>query len=527
VIAGSAQNLESSINILLSQGFSPLEIINGPLLDGMKEVSERFGDGRMFLPQVIRSAGIMKKTVDFLAPHLSTQNNNSNTALARRPKIVLATVKGDVHDIGKNIVALVLSISGCEVLDLGVMAASDTIIETAIKNDAAFIGLSALISPSLNEMCIVASAMEKRNLKIPLLIGGAAASLAHTALKIVPLYSGPVVYIADASQCANIISSLTVSEKRKVFLEELSLKYSRAVKHHLEVTNNTISLEEARANRKKIAVFANDFPPPKQEGTYMSICNISMPVVAYINWKSFLRKWAFNVKEKTDTIEHEKELLLKDASNMIMRIVKEKLLELRQAVCVCPALSDDEIIIIYKEDFQTEITRFAFPRRLTRKEKGKYNLCLSDFVISRKTFLETGQKSYIGFFICSAAFALDNAKKTFYANGDDYGAVLISTLAQVLTEAASEQLHQKVRREIWGYAPQENLSIDDMLAGKYQGIRPAFGYSCCPEHSGKQKALALLDAQNKLGFSLTETDMLLPAASICGMYFSHPESCYF
>jgi 5-methyltetrahydrofolate--homocysteine methyltransferase len=510
------------------------QIVEGPLMQGMKEVGDRFSAGKMYLPQVIRSARVMKKAVAALepfirgekAPAASTGGNGADVS-TDGAKIFLATVKGDVHDIGKNIAGVVLGCNGYNIIDLGVMVPAEQIIERAVNENAAAIGLSGLITPSLDEMVVVAREMEKRGLRIPLLIGGATTSVVHTALRIAPEYSGPVVYIPDAGHSAEAVSSLLSDTARPRFLAGLEDQYREAVALHKAIVSKRklLSLEQARENR----FFAVWTAPEPKEKTIQEFDNYPLErVIPFIDWKAFLRFWEIGASGTSDAGGRESaqafsaaEKLLSDAKLMLDRIADEGLLCLRGVIGFFPAASENEDIIIYDKN-QKERVRFCFLRNQEKRQAGLVNFCLADFVppcpAPGKDAAEEAP-GWVGLFALSAGFGLKKAGDTFRARQDDYGALLLSSLANSLAEAFSEEMHLRVQREFWGYNP--------AAPGGRGGIRPAFGYPACPDHNDKRLAFELLDARKRCGFELTDTAMIIPAASVCGMYIAHPDSRYF
>ncbi|MDR2258911.1 MAG: methionine synthase [Treponema sp.] len=507
-----------------------LEIVENLLMKGMREVGDRFGEGTMFLPQVIRSARVMKKAVAALEPFIEAEKTRSPAAGPENggTKVILATVKGDVHDIGKNIVGLVLGCNGCHILDLGVMTPAERIIEAAVKEKADIIGLSGLISPSLDEMVYTAREMEKQGIKIPLMIGGAATSLAHTSLRIAPEYSGPVAYVPDAGKSAETVRSLLSETERPRFLENLETSYRDAVLRHEKIKRfiDLIPLRNAREN--KIPSVSHIPVEPKVKGI------IELPdypperVIPYIDWTAFLQTWdlaeetypsAYTGRAQRERQKARKKLL-EESRALLDRIVQEKILQLRGIVGLFPAWSDGDDIVV--EAPPGELTRFCFPRNQEKKRTAGPNPCLADFTAPKNR-----GPDWIGLFALSAGFGLAEASAEYRAKNDDYGSILLASLANTLTEAFSEEVHLRVRREWWAYAPNETLSAGEILGGKFRGIRPAFGYPACPDHRDKGIAFRILGARERCGLELTDTAMIVPAASVCGMYFSHPGSYYF
>ena len=497
----------------LETGGRPLAIVEGPLMDGMKEVGRRFGEGTMYLPQVIRSARVMKKAVAALEPYMNAAAADAGTASASQ-KILLATVKGDVHDIGKNIVGVVLGCNGYDIIDLGVMVPAERIFEAVEKENAGIIGLSGLISPSLDEMVNVAREMEKRGMQIPLMIGGAATSLVHTALKIAPEYSGPVVYVPDAGKSAETVRALFSGAERPRFLETLEQRYREAAKRHETIQSRIelLPLEAARAN--KIPLGAYTPQEPKTAGVIELNDYPLERVIPYIDWPSFLAEW-----EAPGSVDAESGKLLDDAKDMLEWIRSEKLLTLKGVTGIFPAASDGDDIVLKDSG-----RRFCFLRSQQKKHAGAGNPCLADFIAPLGT---GGGADWLGLFALSAGFGLEENARRFQSRNDEYGAILLSTLANALTEAFVEEVHLRIRREWWGYAPNESLSVEDVVQGKYAGIRPAFGYPSSPDHGDKLTAFEVLEAQKRSSIELTESAMMVPAASTCGMFIANSAAYYF
>ena len=512
LVQGNDESIESDV-LLLAKEKTVIEIVEGPLMKGMECVGDLFGDGKMFLPQVIRSARVMKKAVSALEPLLKTC---TNTTKQQAKKIIMATVRGDVHDIGKTIVGTVLACNGFEIIDLGVMVSAEKILQTAIDCNAAIIGVSGLVTPSLDEMMHIALEMEKRHFTIPLLIGGAAASLAHTALKIAPLYRGPVIYVSDAGKAPVSVRSL-LSDKLPRFMEEIETQYEQAVKRHHEIENRKqfISLEEARNNKFKIDWKNEKIHEPLDKAVDLNNYDIEK-IVSLLDWDSFVEKWFSynkidtNIEDTNEKHERmEKERLLHDAYNMIESIIKNKIIQLRGVVKFFPCYSLNEDIFITAPN-NAEI-KLSFLRNQEKKKSGGANTCLADFIKPKDadTHKCIGNQLYndwIGFFALSAGFGVEEAKNVFIKNNDTYSAIMLSFLADSLAEAFSEETHKRL-------CP--------------HGIRPAFGYPCCPDHNDKKIAFSLLQAEEKTGLALTETSMIKPVSSICGMYFLNPASYYF
>jgi 5-methyltetrahydrofolate--homocysteine methyltransferase len=537
MLAGIDDYIEADVLVLRAKYPRALDILEGPLMKGMQEVGDRFSAGQMFLPQVIRSARVLKKAVTALEPFMKQEKlQETQRAGLSGPKgsgkILLATVKGDVHDIGKNIVGVVLGCNGYEILDLGVMVPAEQIIETALREHAGIIGLSGLITPSLDEMIRTAQEMEKQGLTIPLLIGGATTNLAHTALRIAPEYSGPVVYVPDASRSAETVRALLSETERPGFLESLEKAYRAAVERHEAITaqRNLIPLEEARAN--KVQLPWSPLPlEPKTKGI-LECYDYPLPwVTPYIDWKGFLHAWDMTETNTPGPKQRAKETLLEDAKARLDPIVAKGLLKLRGVVGLFPALSQGDDVLLYDpEDPEREIARFAFLRNQEQKRTGGFNPCLADFILPREHAAHTAQGTtdWIGLFVLSAGFGLHELQRPYTEQEDAYESLLLGSLANSLAEAFAEELHARVRREWWAYASEaETFSAADGTPRTSGGLRPAFGYPICPDHGDKRIVCTLLEARERCGFALTESAMLIPAASVCGMYLAHPSAYYF
>jgi len=432
----------------------------------------------------------MKKAAAALEPYMEKRSDSLS------PKIILATVKGDVHDIGKNIVSVVLACNGYQVIDLGVMVPAERIIEIAEKEQAAIVGLSGLISPSLDEMARIAREMEQQRMKIPLLIGGAAASLVHTSLRLAPEYSGPVVYVPNAGKVAGTVHALLSIAERDRFLQDLEQSYHDASLRHEAIQSRVeiIPLESARANKAPPA--ASGSPAPKTTGI-IDLNDYPLDrVIPYIDWNTFLVP-----------------VTIADARALLERVKTEGLLKLRGVAGIFPAAAASDDVLIGDNH------RFCFLRGQNKKPAGKFNSCLADFIAPA----DGGRAvDWVGLYALSAGFGIENANLD-----DNYHTLLLASLANALTEAFVEEIHLRIRREWWGYAPDESLSIEEILKGGYTGIRPAFGYPSCPDHEDKRIAFELLEAEKRCGLKLTDTAMIIPAASVCGMFFANPAAYYF
>ncbi len=504
-----------------------LEIIEGPLMDGMSIVGDLFGEGKMFLPQVVKSARVMKKAVAVLLPFIEEENDKSNKKTGG--KILLATVKGDVHDIGKNIVGVVLACNNYEVIDLGVMVPTEKILDEAVKQNCDLVGLSGLITPSLEIMVEVAEEMEKRGMKIPLLVGGATTSKIHTAVKIEPGYSKPVIHVKDASRSVGVVSHLLSETSRDKFITDLKLEYEALRKTYSGAKSKVeyVSLSEARQNKLKIDWDKSPVYKPQFFGAKVFDDFPLEEIRRYISWVFFFVVWQLKGKWP-DLLDdprqgEEARKLFHDANQLLDRIIDEKILKAKGVLGFYPANSvGDDIEVYADENRDTTVAVFKNLRNQTKKD-GKPNLCLSDFIAPKSS----GVADYIGGFAVTAGLGIEHYLKEFEANHDDYNSIMIKALADRLAEAFTELMHLKVRKEYWGYAPNENLSLEEMLLEKYQGIRPAHGYPACPDHSEKQTLWNLLDAEKKTGISLTDSYSMFPAASVSGLFFAHPQSEYF
>jgi len=501
-----ADVLELRENSTEGGGKSALEIVEGPLMDGMKEVGKRFDEGTMYLPQVIRSARVMKKAAAALEPYMETSSATADGSPSA--KIVLATVKGDVHDIGKNIVGVVLACNGYRIIDMGVMVPAEQIVETAQREQAAIIGLSGLISPSLDEMANVAREMEKRGMKIPLLIGGAAASLVHTSLRLAPEYSGPVVYVPNAGKSAETVRALLSETERPKFLGNLEKSYREAAIRHdtIKAGLEIIAIDAARANRVPLGEYTPTAP------TVNSIIDLNdyplEHVIPRIDWQAFLRSWEME-KTAADTAPNVAQVVLENARALLERVKAEGTLKLQGLAGIFPVTADVDDIVINAGSAKAN-PRLCFLRNQQKKPAQKWNPCLMDFV--------DPSGDWLGLFALSAGFGLGDTINEYRRRGDDYNALLLETLANTLTEAFAEEVHHRVRQEWWGYGTAPNAGT---------GIRPAFGYPSCPDHEDKRIVFELLEVEKHCGMKLTDSAMISPAASICGMFFANPSAHYF
>lgn len=515
LIRGLDEFIEQDVEEARSLFKRSIELIEGPLMGGMNEVGDLFGSGKMFLPQVVKSARVMKKAVTKLAPYIEQESLGEEKKSAG--KVLLATVKGDVHDIGKNIVGVVLSCNNYEIIDLGVMVPAEKIIDAAIKEQVDFIGLSGLITPSLEEMVHVAAEMERRKISIPLLIGGATTSEIHAAVKVAPVYSYSVIHVKDASKAAGVLSSL-LNKDSIDYATSIRDKYNKMRDAHSSrvAVKNLLTLSQARANR-----FCEDFSPfaPKQPGIHV-LNNIDLAELAgYIDWTFFFFAWKLSGKYPaifSDPVKGEEAKKLFDDGQIYLRkIIEDKLIIAKAVFGLFPAVSAGDDVKVLEPK-----STFCFLRNQEQKEKGINNLSLADYIAPESN----GIIDNIGAFVVTAA--LDESGTDNYKD-DDYAMIMIRILSDRLAEAAAEWLHAKIRREYWGYAADENLSVEEMIKQKYKGIRPAPGYPACPDHTEKRVIFDLLEAEKRIGARLTENFAMVPAASVSGYVFSHPQSAYF
>ncbi len=495
---------------------------------GMNVVGDLFGAGRMFLPQVVKSARVMKKAVAVLIPYLEAERAGTGK---RSGTIVTATVKGDVHDIGKNIVGVVLGCNDYEVVDLGVMVPAARILEKAIEIDADLIGLSGLITPSLDEMTHVAAEMERQGFTIPLLIGGATTSRTHTAMKIAPAYSGPVVHVLDASRAVGVAGSLVQEERRDAFVAGIREEYEtvRRERAGQRAKEKRLTVAEARANRVPVDWSAVDPPRPTFLGPRTFTDYPLAELVEFIDWTPFFATW--EMRGAYPAILDDPKLgaaardLHRDALALLERIVADGRLKASAVVGFWPAntVNDDDIAVWRDDERGQPLATFRTLRQQMAKPDGRPNVALADFVAP----LETGLADYIGAFAVTTGHGLDEIVAEFEAANDDYSSILAKALADRLAEAFAERLHQRVRRELWGYAPDEALTNTDLIAERYQGIRPAPGYPACPDHTEKGTLFKVLEAEARAGIRLTESYAMWPGASVAGYYFWNPASAYF
>lgn len=504
----------------------PLDVIEGPLMDGMNVVGDLFGAGEMFLPQVVKSARVMKQAVAHLNPFIEAEK----TEVKSNGKILLATVKGDVHDIGKNIVGVVLQCNNYEIIDLGVMVSCEDILRVAREEKVDIIGLSGLITPSLDEMVHVAKEMKRQAFNLPLLIGGATTSKAHTAVKIEPQYQHPVVYVPNASRSVSVVSTLLSDEHRAAFVERQSAEYVKVRERHYKKgpRSSLISLQDARANAVPIS-FENYTPKVPNKLGVTVLDNIDLNIVRhYIDWTPFFMTWQLSGKYplilKHEVVGVEATKLFNDANAMLDEVINNKKLTAKAVFGLFPANREQDDLQLYTDESRTEpLVKLHQLRQQSKKPTGQYNRCLADYVADKAS----GIDDYVGAFAVSAGFGVEALVKAFDADHDDYNSILIKAVADRLAEASAEYLHEKIRKEYWGYAPEENLANDDLIREKYQGIRPAPGYPACPEHTEKGLLWELLKVDENIGMELTSSFAMWPGAAVSGWYFAHPDSKYF
>ncbi|MEX1081678.1 MAG: methionine synthase [Halofilum sp. (in: g-proteobacteria)] len=530
LVHGVVDYIDDDVEEARQRADSPIHVIEGPLMDGMNVVGDLFGSGKMFLPQVVKSARVMKKAVAYLLPYIEaekTANQESNA----KGKVLMATVKGDVHDIGKNIVGVILQCNNYEVIDLGVMVPSDKILDTARDEGVDIIGLSGLITPSLDEMVRVARDMEKRGLEVPLLIGGATTSPTHTALRIAPEYSNFVTHVKDASRAVNVVSNLLLKDQRRDdYIAEIQAEHERLRERSSkrESRKKMLSLDAARKNPYYFDPTAETPFEPANKGV-IKVDDVTVEDLRpYIDWTPFLHTWQIKssypkVLEDENVGEAAKSLL-DDAEKMLDRMIEENWLAPRGVIGLWPAASTGDDVIVYEDEKRkTEKTRFHFLRQQNEKPEGKPNLCLADYVADHTS----GVPDWIGGFAVTAGSETKQYVDQFSEANDDYSAILVEALADRLAEAFAEYLHLRVRKEYWGYASDERLASEDLIAEEYEGIRPAPGYPACPEHTEKGLLWELMDVEVNTGMTLTESYAMDPGAAVSGFYMAYPRARYF
>jgi len=527
LINGIVEFIEEDIEEARQKANESLDVIEGPLMKGMNKVGDLFGSGKMFLPQVVKSARVMKKAVSYLIPYIEAEKKAAGNT-QKVGTVLLATVKGDVHDIGKNIVGVVLACNNYDVIDLGVMVPAETILSTAVEKDVDMIGLSGLITPSLNEMVHIAKEMERMKIDLPLLIGGATTSTTHTAVKIAPNYSGVTVHVLDASRSVGLVSELLKDkDKIKSEVEEQYDKIRKAHSSKLE-KKNLISLAEARKNKYLIDFGVNPPVTPKFLGIKIFKNYSIKEIREFIDWTPFFHAWELKGKFpsifKNEKFGKEAKKLYNDALNMLDEIEKHYLLNANGVVGIFPANSDMDDIVIYKNEKRKKpLTVLHTLRQQKKSNKPNNNIALADFIAPK----DSGIKDYIGMFAVTTGIGIESLIEKFESNHDDYSAILVKSLADRLAEAFTELMHLKVRTEIWGYAEDENLTYQELIEEKYVGIRPAPGYPSQPDHTEKRIIFDLLNVEKETGITLTESMAMLPTASVSGLYFANPQAKYF
>ncbi|MCE2984356.1 MAG: methionine synthase [Burkholderiales bacterium] len=520
---------------IAARGGRPIEVIEGPLMDGMNVVGDLFGAGKMFLPQVVKSARVMKQAVAYLVPYIEEEKKQIEAAggdVRSKGKIVIATVKGDVHDIGKNIVTVVLQCNNFEVVNMGVMVPCNEILAKAKVEGADIIGLSGLITPSLEEMAYVASEMQRddyfRLKKIPLLIGGATTSRVHTAVKIAPHYDGPVIYVPDASRSVTVASNLLSDEAAGKYLADIKAEYEKVRQQHAnKKAAPLISLEQARANQPPLD-WAHYTPPrPKFIGKRQFKNYDLNDIARYIDWQPFFQTWdlhgPFPAILTDDIVGESARRVYADGQAMLKKVIENRWLSANAVIAFLPANSVNETIEVYSDESRTQVAfRWHNLRQQSAKREGVANKCLADYIAPK----DSGVADYLGMFAVTAGLGMEKMERRFEAEHDDYSSIMLKAIADRLAEAFAECLHERVRKDLWGYAADENLSNEELIKESYRGIRPAPGYPACPGHEVKRPLFDYLQA-NDIGMSLTESYAMFPASSVSGFYFSHPQSSYF
>ncbi|MEZ5007147.1 MAG: methionine synthase [Chitinophagales bacterium] len=504
----------------------PIQVIEEALMDGMNVVGDLFGEGKMFLPQVVKSARVMKKAVAYLLPFIEAEKTGEQE---KKGKILLATVKGDVHDIGKNIVGVVLGCNNYDIVDLGVMVAPEKILEAAEREQADIIGLSGLITPSLDEMVFLAKEMQRRGMKTPLLIGGATTSKIHTAVKIEPHYSNPVIHVLDASRSVPVVSSL-LSEGRNAFIASIRSEYEMMRERHQskKQIKKYLSIEEAK-NNKWTTDWANYSPPkPKMLGIKVFENYSLEELQQYIDWTPFFSTWELHGKYpnifEDELVGTEAKKLFNDAQAMLRKIIDENWIQATGVIGFFPANAKGDDIILYKDTSNNEELKTVHHlRQQNQKAPGQPNFCLTDFVAP----VESGKQDYIGGFAVTCGLGIESKLKEFHDDHDDYSSIMLKALADRLAEAFAERMHERVRKEFWAYDVNEQLENESLIKEQYKGIRPAPGYPACPDHTEKTELFDLLSVEANTGIKLTDSFAMYPASSVSGWYFSHPESKYF
>lgn len=528
LVKGIVEHIDQDVEEARQQFARPLQVIEGPLMDGMNIVGDLFGAGKMFLPQVVKSARVMKKAVAYLLPFIEADKQAGDSQSAGR--VLMATVKGDVHDIGKNIVGVVLGCNNYEVIDLGVMVPADKILAAAKEHRVDVIGLSGLITPSLDEMVFVAKEMEREGFDIPLLIGGATTSKIHTAVKIEQNYKrGQAVHVLDASRSVTVVESL-LGEKKPDFVKNLQAEYNEIRTRHQQNQGHKefLTIGDARNNAVSIDWYAHQPVKPSFLGVEVLQDYSLEELSQYIDWTPFFATWELAGKYpqilSDTTVGTEAQKLFSDAQAMLRKIIDNKMLQANGVIGFWPANAVGDDIELYTDEHRTTVlTTLHHLRQQNKKAAGQPNFCLSDFIAPKST----GVADYIGSFAVTAGLGIEPWLEQYKKDHDDYNSIMLKALADRLAEAFAERLHERVRKEFWGYVPQEHLDNDSLIAEKYQGIRPAPGYPACPDHTEKATLFHLLNAEENADIILTESFAMMPAAAVSGWYFSHPQSKYF
>jgi 5-methyltetrahydrofolate--homocysteine methyltransferase len=532
LVKGIIDYLDDDVEEARQKYAKPLEVIEGPLMDGMGIVGDLFGQGKMFLPQVVKSARVMKKAVAYLLPFIEEEklNNADSNQRKNAGKVLLATVKGDVHDIGKNIVGVVLACNNFEVIDLGVMVPAQKIIEIAKAENVDIIGLSGLITPSLDEMVHFAKEMEREGFKIPLILGGATTSRIHAAVKVAPNYSGPSVHVLDASRSVTVCSTLMSDENREEYITNIHNEYSKARETHLskQTDKKFKSIEEARAGKFQIDLNTAVAAKPLFFGTKAFVDFSLEELVPYIDWTPFFHTWELRGSYprifEDEFVGNEAKKLYEEARILLDKIISDKSLKAKGVIGFWPANSVGDDIELYTDESRTQIYRTIHTlRQQAEKAVDEPYFALSDFIAPKNS----GIADYWGGFAVTTGIGCDELVAEFEKNFDDYNSIMVKALADRLAEAFAERMHELVRKEFWAYSNDESLSSEDLIKEKYRGIRPAPGYPACPDHTEKATLFEILDAEKLTGIQLTESFAMYPTAAVSGFYFAHPQSRYF
>jgi 5-methyltetrahydrofolate--homocysteine methyltransferase len=527
LVKGIDEFIEIDVEEARQAASKPIEVIEINLMAGMNVVGDLFGSGKMFLPQVVKSARVMKKAVAYLLPFIEAEKDGVSQSAG---KILMATVKGDVHDIGKNIVSVVLACNNYEIVDLGVMVAPEKIIAAAIEHNVDIIGLSGLITPSLDEMVYLAKELDKINVQIPIMIGGATTSRAHTAVKIAPQYKATVVHVNDASRAVTVAGNLLNSDTKEKYTQDIRTEYDALREGYLNRSRdkNFLTIEQARAN--KLQLDWSKYTPTKPNFIGTKTVDVAIAdLVDYIDWTPFFNSWELYGKYPailTDEVVGEQATsLFADAQKMLAQLIQENWLTAKGVLGIFPAntVNDDDIEISPATNNQQPTTKFLTLRQQSQKTAGAPNIALADFIAPK----DSGLQDYMGCFCVTTGFGVEEKAKKFEKDLDDYNSILVKALGDRLAEAFAEYLHLQVRKEIWGYASDENLSNQELIAENYKGIRPAPGYPACPDHLEKPTIWKLLNVEQEIGVTLTESMAMWPASSVSGYYFANPESKYF